>query len=112
MGKGTLESGHEWVINSDNELVISGDGEMTDYSEASPAPWTERNASIKSIRIDKSITDIGDNAFDGLTNIEKIYYDGNAEEWNNVSIGEGNSVLSNKKIIFFVKIIKKLILKK
>ena len=100
MGKGTLESGHEWVINSDNELVIIGDGEMTDYIKASPAPWTERKASIKSIRIDEGITDIGDYAFYGLKNIERIYYDGNAEEWNNVSIGEGNSVLSNKKIIF------------
>ena len=94
-GKGVLESGHEWLITADNELLIKGEGEMTDFTTSTAAPWVKNNVTIKKIMIDRNVTDIGDYAFNGLTDVEKIYYDGNAEEWSMVSVGEGNSILEN-----------------
>ena len=51
--------------------------------------------SLKSVTIGNSVTEIGKRAFYGCTSLEEVYYVGTAEEWNEISIGVGNSCLTD-----------------
>ena len=56
---------------------------------------------IKNITLGDDVTTIGDRAFsycDGLTN---VYYEGTEEQWNAISIGSGNSFLTNAKRYYY-----------
>lgn len=52
----------------------------------------------KYVKLPKSIKEIGENAFIGCTDIEDIYYDGTAQDWEKISIADGNSVLGRARI--------------
>ena len=52
-------------------------------------------SSLKSITIPKSITSIDTYAFYNCTNLENVYYEGTAEDWEEVSIDSLNSALTN-----------------
>ena len=54
-----------WTLSESGELVLSGSGEMYDYSanDLEYAPWYEVRNSIKSIQISDGITHIGAYAF-------------------------------------------------
>lgn len=62
-----------WVLHNDGTLMISGRGEMDNFS-SSQLPWAkEKNKSfIKKVIIENGVTSIGDDAFSGceaLTNV-------------------------------------------
>ena len=48
---------------STGELVISGTGDMTDYSLYIYAPWHSNSSSIKTVTISSGVTSIGNDAF-------------------------------------------------
>ena len=50
---------------------------------------------LKSIQIPASVTSISDNAFSGCSATMKVTYMGTPEQWAEIAIGEGNSVLNN-----------------
>lgn len=56
--------------DSDKRLVISGSGEMPDYTQtgANAAPWSSKKTSITSVVLPEGLTHIGAFAFFGLTN--------------------------------------------
>ena len=61
-----------WTLYEDRELVISGTGEMRNYSYSS-VPWDRYTSIIKSIVIEEGVTTIGDCAFNGgfeITNVD------------------------------------------
>ena len=112
----------DWSLN-DTELIIRGKGNIPDYDipweyAAIKAPWgtdiTKINiqdgiksigkyaffnsTSLVSIVIPKSVTSIGDSAFDSCHSLRSVYYCGTAEQWNSVSIGSDNSYLTNAKV--------------
>ena len=58
----------KWLLDKDGTLIISGDGDMANYSESKKAPWYEKRELVKSIVIESSVTSIGDYAFDGCSN--------------------------------------------
>lgn len=61
-----------WSLNTDTgELVISGTGEMTDYSY-DDVPWEEYCSSIKRVIIGADVTSISEDAFSFCGNIENI----------------------------------------
>ena len=56
--------------------------------------------SLNSVTIPKSVTSIGDSAFYECNNIEDVYYEGNAEDWEKITIAYGNDPLLNATIHF------------
>ncbi len=53
----------------DTVLTISGDGAMADYEQKS-APWYSLSDKIRTIVVENGVTEIGDNAFSGLSNVK------------------------------------------
>lgn len=63
-----------WTLSSDGVLAISGEGEMYAYSyeQIDPAPWYWYSDQITSIEIEEGVATIGELAFNGAYNVEKI----------------------------------------
>ena len=97
---GTCGENLNWIITPEKEFIISGTGDMTDYTERSYIPWNNKVSLIKTLIIGNGVTSIGDYAFYLCTEMESIYYDGNEEEWNNVSIGKNNYIFNYTPITF------------
>ncbi len=111
-----------WYVE-DNEMIISGTGEMDDYGlmydvESPPAPWIERNNLVSDVtgtRVQDGITAIGNdarlpgekvylplslerisaNAFAGA---KDIYYAGTKEQWDNIRIAYDNKALKEATV--------------
>ena len=58
-----------WVLYNNGELVISGEGEMTDFAWS---PWYDYLELIKVVTISEGITSIGNNAFSGCINLVNV----------------------------------------
>ena len=84
---GSCGANLEWAYYSDDTLVISGTGDMTDYSTSYVCPWKRYARSMKKAIIENGVTSIGNNAFydcvalttveigDGVTSIgEQAFY--------------------------------------
>ena len=76
-----------WTFDSNYVLTISGEGEMADYTmeySGNPPPWIKyksvwvstsdgiKNHSAKELYIGDGVTYVGNNAFDGMSYIEKV----------------------------------------
>ncbi len=59
-----------YTYETDGVLLISGIGEMWDYSKWSAAPW--KNQSVSEVRIMPGITYIGDYAFANCETVQKV----------------------------------------
>lgn len=84
--EGTCGESLKWVLNVETgELVVSGTGEMYDYSSENRPPWFEGGKwrLIKSVRIQEGVTNIGDNAFGACTYIEEAYIASSVKEIKN-----------------------------
>ena len=62
-------------------LGIKGTGAMYDYSEEIRPEWAVYAEEIREIRIGKGVTLLDGDAFEGLTALEGISYEGSEEEW-------------------------------
>ena len=60
-----------WKLE-DGVLTISGEGAMENYAKAVKQPWYENRSQITSVVVENGITEIGDFAFYGLTNLKEI----------------------------------------
>lgn len=73
---GTCGKGLKWKITADGELVISGVGDMEDYTVLDDPynypPWYEYSAGIKRITVENGVTSIGDGAFFFMINMTEI----------------------------------------
>ena len=65
-----------WNLNGNGVLIISGTGNMPDYSSTSQ-PWYKYRESIKQVKIGDGITGIGNYAFSGCTNLTSVTIPGN-----------------------------------
>lgn len=61
-----------WLYSEDKKLLISGDGEMNDYTSSSHAPWYSLRTKADSVAIEGDVTNIGDYAFYNFTNLTNI----------------------------------------
>ncbi len=61
-----------WTLYEDGELVISGSGEMYNYSSTEKAPWYSNRLSFTSVVIKDSINNIGEFAFYDCSNLINI----------------------------------------
>ncbi|MBQ6942863.1 MAG: leucine-rich repeat domain-containing protein [Ruminococcus sp.] len=61
-----------WTLYSERTLTISGKGEMSNWWDASFAPWSYYEKSILNIIVEKGVTTIGDKAFDDCYSLTSI----------------------------------------
>ena len=59
-----------------------------------------RSSCIKEIKISGNVKNIGTWAFKNCKHLEKVYYGGTKEQWENITIEDGNSSLSNATIYY------------
>ena len=53
----------KWSLNEDGALTISGTGDMWDFGDENPSPWSAYKSQISTIVFEEGITSIGDSAF-------------------------------------------------
>lgn len=73
--QGSCGENLKWQLGGDGKLVISGTGDMTDYSATildDPAPWSSHRDKIKSVELGNGVTYIGAYAFDECYNLTSI----------------------------------------
>ena len=68
-GSGECGSGLSWALNCNGVLTISGKGEMSDYTYASPAPW---GTNVQRVIISHGVTSIGARAFRGCSKLPYV----------------------------------------
>ncbi|MBQ8398739.1 MAG: leucine-rich repeat protein, partial [Clostridia bacterium] len=61
-GSGVCGEQANWILYEDGTLVISGSGDLYDFSLAG-APWYAYRDSIKTVQIEEGITSVSDHAF-------------------------------------------------
>ena len=61
-----------WTLYDNNELVISGTGEMFDGYYYGNAPWYNYRAIIKSVVINEGVTSVGNSAFQNCTALSSV----------------------------------------
>ena len=62
-----------WTLNKNTgELVISGTGEMDDFTTSSTSAWRNYSSLIKSVTIENGVTNIGDYAFYHCSSLTSI----------------------------------------
>ena len=85
--------GIRYVILNDNTAIVSGYTDaagdivigLDDYNVTRIQAYALYNCNtVESIKIPKSVTDIGRNAFDFCWSLTEIHFDGTVEEWNAV----------------------------
>ena len=65
------QAGVTWNLEN-GVLTISGKGAMDSYGKAASQPWYQNRAKVTSVIIEDGITEIGNFAFYGLTNMKNI----------------------------------------
>lgn len=55
---------------------------------------------LKNITIPKSVISIGSGVFYGCSALKDVYYGGTEEQWNNISLGNSNTTLTNANIYY------------
>lgn len=69
---GTCGENVTWTLDSEGLLVISGTGEMTNYTRGNMAPWYSKRENIVSVIIANGVTSIADYAFYNCATIENV----------------------------------------
>lgn len=60
---GECGTGVYWILTSENELRVYGNGAMANYTASSPSPWSEYADQIVSVTVTGGVTQIGRYAF-------------------------------------------------
>ena len=68
-----------WAFYADRYLVISGEGQMMDYTLEDGTPWEKYALDIREVQIDEGITHIGRYAFNALQSLETVRIPGTVE---------------------------------
>ena len=69
---GTCGENVTWMLDENGTLIISGTGDMYDYTFNETASWYDINSQIKSIVIESGVTSIGEWAFNGCNNLNTV----------------------------------------
>ena len=69
---GTCGENVTWKLDENGTLIISGTGDMFDYTFNETAPWFDINSQIESIVIESGVTSIGEWAFGWCFNLNTV----------------------------------------
>ncbi|MCD8316254.1 MAG: leucine-rich repeat domain-containing protein, partial [Eggerthellaceae bacterium] len=69
---GAQGSDVSWTLTFDGTLVISGMGDMADYTSAIQIPWYLEKSMIKRIVINEGVTSVGKGAFYKCSSLESV----------------------------------------
>ena len=58
-----------WTLDDDDNLTLTGSGQMADYNETYERPWSDN---VKTVKFAGDITGIGSSAFRGCSSLESI----------------------------------------
>ena len=58
-----------WTLDDDDNLTLTGSGQMADYNETYVHPWSDN---VKTVKFAGDITGIGSSAFRGCSSLESI----------------------------------------
>ncbi|MCD7881705.1 MAG: leucine-rich repeat domain-containing protein [Clostridiales bacterium] len=72
LDSGTCGDNLTWTLNSDYVLIISGTGDMTDWSSSSSIPWYSYIEKITQVVIESGVTSIGRYAFYNCTGLTSV----------------------------------------
>lgn len=75
----------DYSIYHDYNTVVA----IADYAFCDSHYSNNYASSMMYIMLPSTITSIGAHAFDGCSNLQRIIYDGTAEDWNDITFGEG-----------------------
>ena len=96
---GTCGANLTWVFTeSDGTLTISGEGDMYNFA-TTDAPWQEYKEKIKNVILPEGLTTIGQYAFSGAVNLEKITIPASVETIAENAFQNVGSKLSNGCIL-------------
>lgn len=73
IASGDINENINWALKDEGTLVISGDGNTSDYKLPTMTPWYDYSEIITSIEISDKILRIGNNSFCSLSNLKNIY---------------------------------------
>ncbi len=73
LAAGKINDNVTWYLYEDNELYLTGEGNMVNYASSSNSPWYNRRDKIKTVVVSDGITGIGKNAFAECDNVNKVY---------------------------------------
>lgn len=73
LAAGKINDNVTWYLYEDNELYLTGEGNMVNYASSSNSPWYNRRDKIKTVVVSDGITSIGKNAFAECDNVNKVY---------------------------------------
>ncbi len=71
---GTCGNNITWSLNSKGVLTLNGTGAMTSYDTAAEYPWYAYATSITEVVMSNGITNIGNYAFQGCTNLKQCTF--------------------------------------
>lgn len=98
---GTLDENKYKVIKISSSMLIYPAGLAVSYNIRGISNNAfQEYSKLEEIVIPSSVTEIGDNAFAGCTNLKKVIFVGSEQQWKNVRIGEGNRELLDAEISF------------
>ncbi len=81
---GTFSNGNiEWKFYEDGTLIISGNGDMENYSHGGyGSPWYNFRTEIRKVIIKEGVTSVGNAAFEGCENLTAIELDDSIQSIN------------------------------
>ena len=80
-----------WVLDTSTGILnIAGSGSMYNWTYSSTSPWYYYRSKIKIVKIENTVTRVGNYAFYLCSNISDVYYNGTQEQWNTVYVGSSN----------------------
>ena len=91
---GTCGMRTEWLLKGSGELLISGLGDMSDWSSVSAIPWYSYRSAVTSISILEGVTRIGDRAFQGCVNLAELTLPESLEKIGSYAFYDCESIIS------------------
>jgi len=72
VAEGTCGKNLTWFLDAAGTMIISGEGEMDDYSNYTAMPWSSYQKQIQKLCFDDTVTYIGDCAFADCINLSEV----------------------------------------
>ena len=77
-----------WTLYRDGRFIVSGVGDMRDYSGAENLPWRDYRDQIKAVEIQDGVTSVGNNAFRTCSHLASVALPAGLKSIGNVAFSQ------------------------